>query len=82
MPLINKITNYRKLAAFAYSGDEKAAKILLNDRVLSATPEKVSPEDAKLMGFIEGIDFVLNCVRQAKQDSKIRALDIDISTNW
>lgn len=82
MPLINKITNYRKLAAFAYSGDEAAAKILLDDRVITPTSDKVTTTEAKLKGFLEGIDFVLDCVRQAKQDSKLKALDIDISTNW
>jgi NADPH:quinone reductase-like Zn-dependent oxidoreductase len=79
---ISKIKKAQVLAARAFSGDDTALKALLNDRVVSYTPIGVDPMDAKLKGFLEGVDFVIKCVQQAKQDKKLRALDVNISTEW
>ncbi len=79
---INRINRARMLAARAFSGDETAVKAILDDHVISPTPTGVDPTDAKLKGFLEGVDYVLDCVRQAKQDRKLQALNIDISTDW
>jgi NADPH:quinone reductase-like Zn-dependent oxidoreductase len=79
---VNKINSAKKLAAQAFSGDETALKDLINDRVITYTPIGADSTDAKLKGFIEGIDFVLNCVQRAKQDRKLRALNVNISTDW
>ena len=79
---ISKIKKAQVLAARAFSGDDTALKALLDDRAITYTPLGVDSTDAKLKGFLEGIDFVIKCVQQAKQDKKLRALDVNISTEW
>lgn len=78
MSLLEIIQNERRLAASAFSGDERAAQELLT---LGAVSKMNNPEsqEAVFKGFVDGIDRVLTLIKQNPPQPKQKpTLDITL----
>lgn len=80
MTLLEIIQNEKKLAASAFSGDERAAQELFT---LGAVTKMNDPnnQDAVFRGFVDGIDRVLTLIKQHPPQPKPKQKPtLDIST--